>query len=979
MGRALRLTSAVVALTAGTAHAQTLDFASAAYGAAAGARATVAVDIDRDGWLDLATANTGTNTVAVLLNRGAGAGFAAAVLLAVGSGPFDMAAGDLNRDGVPDLVVATPDAHAIEVLLLRADGQLASRSVVAAGSEARGLTLADVTRDGRPDLAYTDFARSRAVLMAGNGAGGFGAVLADVAVSARPQGIAAADFNHDGSVDLAVAATGANALDILFRTATGGFTRQTIAAGRTLNVLTLADMNADGWDDVAAAATASNVVAVFKGSGSGFALAGTRAVGSSPRGITAADFNQDGRPDLAVGNYGSGSATILLGRRDGSVLPDRWGDLPSGSGARAVATGDFDNDGRLDLTVGAQGISQVWLHENVTPFVAPGLSFTRQNLFLSREPIAIADFNENGRPDLVTERGVLLDGVTPIALAEIAGTFVADVDAADYNRDGHQDAMLQRVFFEAGTQSDSRLELYHGDGRGQFVFAKNIGNMPADAYGFHTADLDRDGHLDVVALGQHELLVKRGVGSGPFSEYVLAQPEVFMMAFELADVTRDGFLDAVVSEYNQFRFIVYPGDGHGGFGPEVVAATNTGANSFKLGDLNHDGWLDIVADQGWSFTVVLARGDGGWMPAVEHPSYLPWDTQNGTILGDFNNDGHLDALSWGGAMLFGDGMGRLGPPQVFAVEMPHGLAYDWNRDGLRDIVSGGAVVLNERRAVNRPPVANAGPDRTYLYHQQFRDEEWCERTPPSSDPDLHAVSFEWRDETGTPFSCSFPAKAPGAYTFTLNVRDGRGGESSDTMRVTIAAAPEIVLHWINYSDLTRNWRAEADATAASERRLWYPDAGAAKAEAPAAGPASYVDLSFAADPTQTYKLWVRLKADRNSWANDSVWLQFTGAVGASGQPVYQIGTTSGLAVNLEECSGCGISGWGWEDDGWGAVNRHGTTLRFPGGGVQRIRIQVREDGVSVDQVVLSAVAYRTTRPGQAKDDTVILAPTQGWD
>jgi hypothetical protein len=978
MGRALWLTSAVVAVAAVTAHAQTLDFASAPYGAPAGARASVAVDIDRDGWLDLATANTGTNTVAVLLNRGDGTGFAAPVLLPVGTGPFDIAAGDLNRDGVPDLVVATPDAHAIEVLLLRADGQLASRTVVAAGSEARGLTLADVTRDGLPDLAFTDFARSRAVLMAGNGAGGFGAVLADVAVSARPQGIAAADFNHDGTVDLAVAATGGSTLDLLYRTATGGFARQTIAAGRTLNVLTVADMNADGWDDIAAAATASNVVVVFKGSGSGFAVAGTRAVGSSPRGIAAADFNQDGRPDLAVGNYGSGSATILLGRRDGSVLPDRWGDLPSGSGARAVAAGDFDNDGRLDLTVGAQGISRVWLHENETPFVAPALSFTRQDFFLSREPIAIADFNENGKPDLVTERGVLLDGVTRVVLAEIAGSFVADVDAADYNRDGHQDAMLQRVFFDGGRQTESRLELYHGNGRGQFAFAKNIGNMPADTYGFHTADLDRDGHLDIVAQGQHELLVKRGVGSGTFSESVFARPDVYMIAFELADVTRDGIPDAVVAEYDPFRFLVYPGDGAGNFGAETIAATNTTSYSFKLGDLNHDGWLDIVADQGWSFTVVLARGDGGWMPAVEHPSYIPWDTASGTVLGDFNNDGHLDTLSWGGAMLFGDGRGGLGPPQVFAVEMPYGIAYDWNRDGLLDIVNGGAVVLNERRAVNRPPVANAGPDRAYLYHEQFQDDEWCERTPDPSDPDLHAVTFEWRDEAGTPFSCSFPAKAPGTYTFTMTVRDGRGAEDADTMNVTIAPAPEIVLHWVNYYELTGNWRLEPDAAAASERLFWYPDAGAPKAEAPAAAPASYVDLTFAPDPTQTYKLWVRLKADRNSWANDSVWVQFTGAVGAAGQPVYQIGTNSGLAVNLEECSGCGVSGWGWEDDGWGAVNRNGTLLRFPAGGVQQIRIQVREDGVSVDQVVLSAVAYRTARPGQAKNDTVILKPTQGW-
>jgi hypothetical protein len=108
-----------------------------------------------------------------------------------------------------------------------------------------------------------------------------------------------------------------------------------VSAGRSLNVVSISDMNADGWADIAAAATGTNVVAIFSGSASGFTLAGTRAVGSSPRGLAAADFNQDGRPDLAVSNHGSGTGTVLLGRRDGSILPDVWDSLPSGAGARA--------------------------------------------------------------------------------------------------------------------------------------------------------------------------------------------------------------------------------------------------------------------------------------------------------------------------------------------------------------------------------------------------------------------------------------------------------------------------------------------------------------------------------------------------------------------------------------------------------------------------------------------------------------------
>jgi hypothetical protein len=55
---------------------------------------------------------------------------------------------------------------------------------------------------------------------------------------------------------------------------------------------------------------------------------------------------------------------------------------------------------------------------------------------------------------------------------------------------------------------------------------------------------------------------------------------------------------------------------------------------------------------------------------------------------------------------------------------------------------------------------------------------------------------------------------------------------------------------------------------------------------------------------------------------------------------------------------------------------NGVLLRFPEATPRRLRVQVREDGVSVDQIVLSAVRYRTTRPGRAKNDNTILPITQ---
>jgi hypothetical protein len=257
----------------------------------------------------------------------------------------------------------------------------------------------------------------------------------------------------------------------------------------------------------------------------------------------------------------------------------------------------------------------------------------------------------------------------------------------------------------------------------------------------------------------------------------------------------------------------------------------------------------------------------------------------------------------------------------------------------------------------------------------------------STDPDGDTLTCEWRNAAGqlVTTNCGWdtatsPALRPGTHTFTLTVRDGRGGESSATASVTVTHVEEIVIAGSGYKELVQGteWEEfeEPDAVHLVVRDL---DGGAPKVNAPLASPASYVDYGFVADPTLEYKLWIRVKAQNNYWGNDSIWVQFGGATDAAGNAMFRNGTTSGLAVNLEECNGCGVSGWGWRDDAWGASGVMSSTyLRFPAGGVQSLRIQTREDGASLDTIVLSARKYKTTRPGAVKNDATRIPMTAFW-
>jgi hypothetical protein len=162
-----------------------------------------------------------------------------------------------------------------------------------------------------------------------------------------------------------------------------------------------------------------------------------------------------------------------------------------------------------------------------------------------------------------------------------------------------------------------------------------------------------------------------------------------------------------------------------------------------------------------------------------------------------------------------------------------------------------------------------------------------------------------------------------------------------------------------------------DGTAAGGKRISNPDAGAAKLVTPLANPTNYFEMTFNATAGVDYRLWIRSRAQNDFWGNDSVFIQFSDSVNSSGSAVFRIGTTSAAEMNLEDCSGCGLSGWGWQDNGWG-VGVLGPLIRFATTGTHTIRIQVREDGLSIDQIVLSSQAFRNSSPGRLQNDTTIL-------
>src|SRR5687768_15537454 len=97
----------------------------------------------------------------------------------------------------------------------------------------------------------------------------------------------------------------------------------------------------------------------------------------------------------------------------------------------------------------------------------------------------------------------------------------------------------------------------------------------------------------------------------------------------------------------------------------------------------------------------------------------------------------------------------------------------------------------------------------------------------------------------------------------------------------VFAQSDIVLYAGKAPSRAGNWRIEPDSSAAGSSRMRYADAGLPKLE-PVASPTHYFEMTFNAQAGIPYRLWMRGKADNNSTNNDSVSVQFSGSVDASG-------------------------------------------------------------------------------------------------
>lgn len=312
-------------------------------------------DLDGDGHDDVAA--VGEGSVAVLGGDGSG-GFERRETVDAGENPVDVAAGDLDGNGETDLLIANHETRYLTLLLGHADGFAAGRRQrieAPVSPHPHAVRIADLDGDGSLDFLVDDRDPGALLLYRGRGDGWFDPP-ARIVVGGDPyRGMSVADLDRDGVPDILTPNPGEIA--ILLGDGAGGFRPAGELRARGLRPFSVAvaDVNGDGAPDVAAGSgEGGGALAVWLGDGEG----GYRADASSPFPIVdgptrmhAADVDGDGIDDLVVTSYVGDGVSILLGGADERrLVPLRVPGSPWD-----VAAGDFDEDGRTDLVVAAEG------------------------------------------------------------------------------------------------------------------------------------------------------------------------------------------------------------------------------------------------------------------------------------------------------------------------------------------------------------------------------------------------------------------------------------------------------------------------------------------------------------------------------------------------------------------------------------------------------------------------------------------------
>ncbi len=329
---------------------------------------------------------------------------------------------------------------------------------------------------------------------------------------------------------------------------------------------------------------------------------------------TIADANADGDLDYVVCEKrysGESRFQTFLGTGDGRFEPGPVS--PSPAHLAELVAADFDGDGAVDLAAYHLSLRSLEMYSgDGTGRFSLSSSVTAQGWGDTGQRIEAGDVDEDGVTDAVLSRrkaiSVVLGGRGGWSLGSTwRMALIISERLADVDMDGHIDVVVLSRISATQQPSPSIVTVFRGDGRGGFV-AWQVSEIDPEALyvgDFLVADFDGDAVFDVLALdGYWGASLLRGDPSGRFVPATSLRESVGTIYPHAADFNGNGFLDVIVVRGEGLGMSVLVNDGNGGFASQPIEDIAPGPIIEGVGDFDEDRHADIaVAGRGSPQTI----------------------------------------------------------------------------------------------------------------------------------------------------------------------------------------------------------------------------------------------------------------------------------------------------------------------------------------------------------------------------------------
>lgn len=699
-------------------------------------------DLDADGLPDILALNYNSNTVSVFKNTTASAtspSFSTAVNFGVGTNPLTLAVADIDGDNKPEIITANSGSTNMSVLYNTTSVNAINTSSFATavnfttGSSPYAVEAVDIDGDAKLDLVVSNsnaatisIFRNTATLGVINSSSL--ATKVDYTTGNTPRGLAIADMNGDSKPDIIVANGSSNTVSLFRNTAVSGTitssslsAKTDFATGSNVYRVAVGDIDGDGKGDVAITNFSSNSVSIFRNKPLNPApiITNVSPVVAEPGNtvtITGSNFNPVaslnkvffGATKATVTAASTGTLTVtapygalygqltildsstsmsgmsLLGFQpdynNSAYVPgvfnfDYKVDYTAGSGPKGCMIGDLDGDGKADMVVINGSSNTISSYRNTSTtgiFSSSSFAAAVSNATGTAPGYGkLADIDGDGKLDVLVVNynsstlSIFLNttiGSTISFAAKVdysTGSTPNDVAVADFDNDGIPDIVCTNG-------SSASISVFKNLSQpGMLSLAAKVdfttGTTPAQV---DVADMDGDSKLDIVVTNNasNSVSVFRNTSTTGFINTTSFAAKVDFTAgttpigMAIGDIDYDGKPDVIVANFNSASISLFKNTASSGSFTTSSLATKvdftTAANPIDvaMSDLDGDGKVDIGIANSGSNVISLFRNTStagviNTSTLAAKVDFIIGSGPQGIACGDMNNDGITDIVA----------------------------------------------------------------------------------------------------------------------------------------------------------------------------------------------------------------------------------------------------------------------------------------------------------------------------------------------